>query len=555
METSGLLVALTTTLLAAAIGGAVAVRLGQSPLVGYIVAGIAIGPATPGFVGDLEVVSALADIGVIFLMFSVGAQVSFHEFRRVGPVATVGGVAQVVVSIAIGTAIGLALGWSLIAAVFLGAFTSISSTAVASRVVGERGELETDHGVVAIGWLAVQDLATILLIVALSAVGGSGDLPDIALAVGKAAVFLAVLLPVGGWLIPRLFEALANFRRRELFILGVVGVALGTAALGALFGISLALGAFLAGMLVAGSDLSHQVVGETVPFRDVFSGLFFVSVGMFVDPGLVLANLPLLALVLALVVPVKGAIVAAIARMFRYPVRTSALAGILLAQSAEFSFVLGRIGRDLGAVSEATFGLMLSGAAVSIALAPAAFSFGRTALTRLERRGLELADPAAVAPDPAEWRRVAVICGYGRVGRIVGSALERRGFRFVVIEQDPRLIADARSRGIHAIRGPAENRIVLERAPLDRAAVLVVALPDPIAVRLVVDTARRAHPRLPIVARTHSLAERAVLRDLGASAVIVGETELGLEITRFTLRQFGLSGNEVQALINGLRER
>jgi CPA2 family monovalent cation:H+ antiporter-2 len=555
METPDLLVALTTTLIAAAIGGAIAVRLGQSAVVGYILAGLAIGPRTPGFVADIEVVNALADLGVIFLMFSIGIQISFQEIRRVGALVAIGGTAQVAASIAIGWAVGLALGWSSLEALVLGGFTSISSTAIAGRILGERGETESDHGVVTIGWLAVQDLLTIVLIVLLTSLGGSGRAEDIALAVGKAVVFMALVLPIGGRLVPRLFELLASFRRRELFTLGVVALTLGTAAIGSLFGISLALGAFLAGTLIADSDLSHQVMGEAVPFRDVFAGLFFVSIGMLVDPGLVAANLPTMLVLVVLIGPVKGVLVTALGAAFRYPFRTTALAGILLAQSAEFSFVLARIGAEAGIVTDEHFGLLLTSAALTIILAPSAYGRGRIVVEGLERR-FSVAETDAGEPVPIdERRRVAVIFGYGRVGRLVATALVRRGFGFVVVDENPHAVREAREAGIVAVRGNIENRVVLERTPLDRATVLVVAVPDPMSTRFVVDTVRRAHPRLPIVARTHSQSERAVLRQLGATVVVVGEVELALEMTRFTLRQFGVSGPELVSLIEGLRRR
>ena len=555
METPDLLVALTTTLIAAAIGGAVAVRLKQSAVVGYILAGLAIGPRTPGFVADIEVVNALADLGVIFLMFSIGIQISFHEIRRVGRLVAIGGTAQVLASIGIGWVVGMALGWTSLEALVLGGFTSISSTAIAGRILNERGETESDHGVVTIGWLAVQDLLTIVLIVLLTSLGGSGRMEDIGLAVGKAVVFMALVLPIGSRVVPRLFELLASFRRRELFTLGVVALTLGTAAVGSLFGISLALGAFLAGTLIADSDLSHQVMGEAVPFRDVFAGLFFVSIGMLVDPGLVVANLPTMLVLLALIGPVKGVLVTGIGALFRYPFRTTALAGILLAQSAEFSFVLARIGEEAGIVSEEHFGLLLTAAALTIIFSPAAFQFGRPLVDRIENQRSGQDWEEAVPADPEDRRRIAVICGYGRVGRLVASALQRRGFGFVVVDESPQAIRDARAAGMIAIRGNVENRIVLDRAPIERSTVLVVAVPDPVSTRFVVDTVRRQHPRLPIVARTHSQSERSVLRQLGATVVVVGEVELALEMTRFTLRQFGVSGPELTALIEGLRRR
>ena len=556
METPDLLVALTITLIAAAIGGAVAVRLRQSAVVGYILAGVAIGPYTPGLVANIEIVNSLADLGVIFLMFSIGISISFHEIRRVGALVAVGGTVQVLASIAIGWLVGMALGWSSIEALFLGAFTSISSTAIAGRILSERAETESEHGVVTIGWLAVQDLLTIVLIVVLTSLVGPGGPEDIAFAVGKAVLFIALVLPIGGRVVPRLFELLASFRRRELFTLGVVALTLGTAAIGSLFGISLALGAFLAGTLIADSDLSHQVMGEAIPFRDVFAGLFFVSIGMLVDPGLIVANLPVMLALLVLIGPVKGAVVTALGAAFRYPLRTTALAGILLAQSAEFSFVLARIGTANGVLREDHFGLLLSSAALTIILAPAAYQFGRPAVERLDRRLNRTVEDSSPPIDEAVGnRRIAVILGYGRVGRLVATALQRRGFAFVVVDETAHAVRAAREAGTTAIRGNVENRVVLDRVPFDRATVLVVAIPDPVSTRFVVDTVRRAHPRLPIVARTHSQAERAVLRQLGATVVVVGEVELALEMTRFTLRQFGVSGPELTALIEGLRRR
>jgi CPA2 family monovalent cation:H+ antiporter-2 len=555
LETPDLLVALTTTIIAAAIGGAVAVRLRQSAVVGFIVAGVAIGPRTPGFVADVEVVNALADLGVIFLMFSIGVQVSFHEIRRVGRLVAIGGTAQVVASVAIGWAVGMVLGWSPLEALFLGGFTSISSTAIAGRILSERGETESEHGVITIGWLAVQDLLTIVLIVLLDALSGSGSLEEIALAVGKAIAFMIIVIPIGIRLLPQVFEFVAASRRRELFTLGVVAVTLGTAALGAVFGISLALAAFVAGMLIADSDLSHQVMGEAAPFRDVFAGLFFVSIGMLVDPAAIAANLPLLLVLLVLIVPVKAALVTGIGLLFRYPVRSVAFASLLLAQSAEFSFLLARIGTEAGVLTEDHFGLLLSSAALTIVLAPTAYTKGRRGIDRLQDRLADQGWEEAVPAEPGDRRRIAVICGYGRVGRLVATALQRRGFGFVVVDESPQAIREARDAGMIAIRGNVENRVVLDRAPIERATVLVVAVPDPVTTRFVVDTVRRQHPRLPIVARTHSQAERATLRELGATVVVVGEVELALEMTRFTLRQFGVSGPELAALIEGLRRR
>lgn len=554
MENAGLLVNFAIAIAAATVGAGIALRLGLSPIVGYIVAGIAIGPSTPGFVGDVDVVGSLADIGVIFLMFAIGAQISLPDLRKVGGVAVVGGTAQVLLTIAIGTGVGLALGWGTVESLFFGAVISNSSSTVLSKVLGDRGEGDSEHGHISLAWSTVQDLGTIVLIVVLTALAGADSTPlDLAFAIGLAVLFLAIMLPLGSRVAPRLFEFLASFRSREIFILGVVSIALGTALVGSLFGISLALGAFLAGVLVAESDLSHQVVGETLPFRDLFAGLFFVSVGMLVDPRFVVDNLLLVLLVIALIVFVKGGLVALITALFRYRPRTAVMTGIVLAQSAEFSFLLARVGTDLGAVGPTAFSLMLAGAAGSIVLAPVLHRAGVPLIRRLPVRAEPAPEP--LPDDGVPGRRMAVICGYGRVGRLVAAAMERRGFDFIIIEQDARTAREAASHGHRVIHGAAENRVVLDQALHGKPAVLVVAVPDPLAVRLCVSEARAARPRLPIVARTHSATERANLRRLGATAVVVGEIELGLEMTRFAMRQFGISGREAEALIAGLRGR
>jgi monovalent cation:H+ antiporter-2, CPA2 family len=553
---TGLLVNLAIALLAALIGAAVALRLGQSTMVGYIVAGIAIGPFTPGFVGETDVVRELADIGVVFLMFAIGAQISFGELAQHRRIALLGGTAQVLITIAVGAAVGIGLGWGLLESLFLGAVVSNSSSTVMAKVLGERGETDSQHGHVGLAWSTVQDLGTVVLIVLLTAFAGPGLEPlDFVAAVGAALLFLAVIIPIGVVLIPRFFELLARIRSREVFIIGVVGIALGVAYLGTFFGISLALGAFLAGILVSKSDLSHRVVAEALPFRDLFAGLFFVSVGMLVDPMFVIEQLPLVLLGVALIVPVKGAIAVLISLVFRYPVRTSLLIGVVLAQSAEFSFLLAGVGADVGAVSQTGFGLMITSAAISIVLAPILRRAADPIVRRVDRWAGRRASPDLPPPPARGGRRFAVICGYGRVGQLIAGALDRRGFAAIVIEPDSRAAEQARQAGRTVIEAPAEHESVLDAAGIGRAAVLIVAVSDPIAARVIVETARQAQSRLPIVVRTHSATERAALTRLGASEVVVGQMELGLQMTRFALRKFGVSSAEADLVVAALRRR
>jgi CPA2 family monovalent cation:H+ antiporter-2 len=559
MEGAGLIVNLAVALLAATIGALVAVRLRQSAILGFVFAGIVIGPYTPGFVGDLDVVRALADIGIVFLMFAIGSQIRLADLVRVGPVAAIGGTIQVVVMIALGYGVGRMLGWGDLEAFVVGAVLSNSSSTILARILGESGEAETEHAHVSLAWSTVQDLGTIVLVVLITAFATTGEIDeDLLVAVAVATAFLAIGFPIGLRVVPVVLEALASVRSREVFVLGIVTLALGTALLATAFGISLALGAFVAGLVIGESDLSQEVIGETRPFRDLFAGLFFVSVGMLVDPAFVAANLPLVILVVLLIVLVKGALVTLITAAFRYPARTAILTGITLAQSAEFSFLLARLGADLEILSPEVFSLLLAGAAASIVLAPALHRAGTPLVRAWE--GVRPGGPPTMEMPPAGEetsgaRRVAVVCGYGRVGRLIVATLERRGFRCVVIEEDRRLVRDLRERGAWVIRGSAENAAVLELAPLAAAAVLVVALRDPLVARQVVTNARRDHPWLPIVVRSESVTEREMLRRLGASEVVVGATETGLEMTRFALRRLGLSGTEAQAVVQGIRGR
>ena len=556
MPDTGILVTLALALLAATIGGAVAVRLGQSPILGYVLAGLLIGPYTAGPVAEPETVGALADIGLVFLLFAVGLQLSFGELLRVGKVAVVGGTVQVVAMVVIGYLVALALGFGSLESLFFGAFVSQSSSAVMAKILGDRAELDTAHGHVALAWATLQDLSTIALVVLLGALSVGGDLgTDIALALGKAALFLVILLPLGLRVLPWLFERILLLRSREVFILTVVAVALGTAYVSELFGLSLALGAFLAGLLISESDISHHILGEISPVRDVFAGLFFVSIGMFVDPTFVIASLGVIAIAVVLIGPVKGFIIGALSYMGGIPVRSAALAGILMAQAGEFSFLIARQGVDAGVVGDDMFSLMLASAALSIVLAPSAARFAPDVLRTLDLRyGRAPKEPEAVV-STGPPRRQVVICGYGRVGRIVSAALDRRGVAYTVIEVDPRVCRELRGRGVTAVQGLAENERNLMAADLGHASVVVVTVPDSMALQLVVHYVRREFPRLPIIARARTNAEREFLQQEGVGEIVVPETEVALEMARYTLGRLGVSGPETQAIISGLRRR
>jgi CPA2 family monovalent cation:H+ antiporter-2 len=560
VDPSQLLLNLVVALLAALAGAVGAIRLRQSPILGFIVAGIAIGPHTPGFVGDPDAVGVLADIGIILLMFSIGVQFSFRDLLRVGKLATVGSTTQVLLTVMVGFLIGVALGWRPIEALFFGAVISNSSSTVLGKVLGDRAEMGTRQGQIALAWSAVQDLGTVVMIVILSALATGGDdvFGSLIWDTGKAAIYLIVVVPIGWFVLPWMFGQVAALRSREVFILAVGVVALGTAYAASFFGLSLALGAFLAGIVVGESDLSHQILGDVLPLRDIFAGLFFVSVGMLVDPRFVLENIPLVGLTLGLIVLFKGTLVAVLAILLGVPIRTAVLTGAALAQSAEFSFLLARLGADLEAVSATVFSLMLAGAATSILLHPTVYRLAVPLATsvahRFPARGSMPATEPGEPADPGP-RGHAVICGYGRVGRVIGSALRRRGFRYVVIEEDPRIVRRLRERGVTAIQGNAANPLTLAQAKLSQARVLVIAIADPLPVRQIVDHVRREHPRLDIIVRVQTEAEGAFLFRRGVGEAVFGELETALEMTRRTLHRFGLSAPETQAIVQSLRSR
>ncbi len=549
---SGLIANLALALLAALVGALIATRLRQSAVIGYIAAGVVIGPFTPGFVADPNAVQELAYIGLVFLLFTIGAELSLRDLAKAGTVALLGGAVQVLLTIAIGTLVGVALGWELGGAVFFGAALAISSGAVLSKVLADRGELEAEHGRIALAWSTVQDLATIVLVVLLPALAAEPPtgLADVAIALGKAGVFLILLIPLGSRVFPKAFEWLARLRNRELFVLAVAAMALGTAFVSTLFGVSLALGAFVAGLAVGESDLSHQVLAEIVPLRDVLAGLFFVSIGMLVDPVFMATSWPLVLLVLLLILAVKGGIVGGLAALLGSSPRTAAQVGVAMAQCGEFSFLLARLGRDGGSVTADGFNLILAGAAVSIVVAPPLHaSAGRVV------RGLERAMSREEVAVPPPGRRHAVICGYGDVGQLIGEALTRRGFSFVAIDHDPRVVRRLREQGVVALLGNADNPVILDRAGLDQARVLVVAVPDAVAARQIVDYAHRGWPRLDIVARTHSEEQVRELRSRGVDLAVSGELELALEMARHTLHRFGVTSAETIAILQGFRSR
>lgn len=554
--------------------GALAHRVKAPPLVGYLLAGVLVGPHTPGFVADQALAPELAEIGVILLMFGVGLHFSLKDLLSVRAIAVPGAVVQIGFATALGLGLALMLGWTIAGGLVFGLALSVASTVVLLRALQERRLVETERGRIAVGWLIVEDLAMVLALVLLPALAGlvNGDLDlgsdplavslgldlgvggILALTLVKVAAFVALMLIVGRRVIPWLLHYVAHTGSRELFRLAVLALALGVAFGSAkLFGVSLALGAFFAGMVLSESELSHAAAQETLPLRDAFAVLFFVSVGMLFDPTSLWRDpLPLLGVVFIIVIG-KSVAAFVIVRLFGHPVTTALLISASLAQIGEFSFILAELGVKTGLLPEAGRDLILGGAILSILLNPVVFNaFGR--LRPLLERAAPVPVPAggpaipakeapaaevAAAPEgPAEPATLAepavptaltdhvVLVGYGRVGSLIGASLQAAGRPFLVIEDADQPLARLREAGIETIIGNAAVPEVLGLANLPGARQLAVAVPNAFEAGQIVAQARAANPGIAIIARAHSDAEVEHLRSLGADAVIMGEREI-----------------------------
>ena len=560
------------------VGGLVARRLGLPTIVGYLLAGVLVGPFTPGFVADPDVATELAEIGVILLMFGVGIHFSIGDLLAVRRIAVPGAIGQIAVATTLGIGLGIVLGWGFAGGLVLGLAISVASTVVLLRALTERGAIESAPGRVAVGWLIVEDLFTVLVLVLLPTVapflggvstadpGSFGPLVDIAAAGIKVALFTALMVVVGVRVVPWLLGVVARQRSRELFTLAVLAVALGIAYLSfAVFGVSFALGAFLAGVVVSGSDVSHQAAADALPLQDAFAVLFFVSVGMLVDPAYVLANpLPILA-VLAIVVVAKSVAAFVIVALAGYAVRVGLTVAAGLAQIGEFSFIVATLGLTLGIFPADGYQIVVASAVVSITLNPFVFRIVDPVAARiarsprwsrlLDRRRQDVPEVAGTAGG-APLRGHAVICGYGRVGGLIASALTRRGFAYIVITDDRREVDRLRQAGVRALYGDAANPDLLIHAGLRVARVLVVAMRDAHSASIITDRARDINPNIGLVVRTHSANEAQRLHGVGPRIqTVYSELELAVQMTRYTLRRFGVSMSEAELIAQGLRVR
>jgi CPA2 family monovalent cation:H+ antiporter-2 len=542
--------------------GFIAARLKMPPLLGYLVAGILIGPGTPGFVADVELARQLAEIGVILLMFGVGLHFSLDDLLSVRRIAVPGAIVQMLAATALGMAVASFWGWSTGAALVFGLSLSCASTVVLLRALEARGVLESINGRIAVGWLIVEDLAMVLVLVLLPAIAGllggatgtmhSGAMqPDadmllpLGITLAKVAAFIAVMLVFGRRLFPWMLWQVARTGSRELFSLCVIAAAVGVAYGSAmLFGVSYALGAFFAGMMLRESEFSHRAAADSLPLRDAFSVLFFVSVGMLFDPHVLVEHPAQVLAVLAIILIGKTLAAIALVLAFRYPLNTALTVGASLAQIGEFSFILAGMGVSLGLLPPEGQSIIIAGALISIAFNSLAFTAiapvqsWLRARSELARR-LELRDdPLAQLPMSVDQQLLSgqiVLVGYGRVGRRIADALAERHVPFVVAEQNRELVESLRAQHIPAVTGDAADPAVLIQAHIARAGMLVIATPDTFNARKMIETARKLNPAIEVVLRTHSDEEAALLQQENVGKVFMGEHELARGMTQHVL--------------------
>ncbi|KAF0842728.1 Kef-type potassium/proton antiporter (CPA2 family) [Methylovorus glucosotrophus] len=539
--------------------GFIAEKIKLPALVGYLLAGILIGPATPGFVADTGIASQLSEIGVMLLMFGVGLHFSIADLMAVKRIALPGAVVQMTLATVLGASVAYWWGWTLGEGLIFGLALSCASTVVLLKALEARGIVDSMNGKIAVGWLVVEDLATVLVLVLMpplaGILGGTAQVESaaplwqtIGFTLLQVSFFIAFMLVAGKRLLPWLLWHVAKTGSRELFTLAVIAAAI-SIAFGAakLFSVSFALGAFFAGMVMRESEFSHRAAEESLPLRDSFAVLFFVSVGMLFDPVILVKEPFSVLAVVAIIIVGKSIAAMAIVLAFRYPLNTALTVAASLAQIGEFSFILAGLGMSLGILPAEGMSLVLAGALISIALNPLVFSMAKPiekwllSFSKLARHLDRRTDPFAELPMSTERKLLegqVVLVGYGRVGRRIAQALTEQGIPFVIAEQNREIVEGLRKKGIAAVSGNAADPAVLVQAHIQNASMLVIATPETIDFRKMSEAASTLQPSIEIVVRTHNEEESTLLRKDGVGTVFYGEEELAKGMTKHILDRF-----------------
>ena len=540
--------------LAAVVGGSLAWALRQPLILGYVFGGLLISPFTPGpSVSDPRSFDLFAEIGVVLLMFSIGLEFSVRELMRVKWIALLGGPLAVLFFIAMGTGTGVLLGWGVLSSLVVGVVISVCSTMVLARLLLDRGELHSHHGRIMMGLSLVEDLAAVALMVLLPSLGElePGRFAAIALALGKAAVILIPFLYLVSRVIPPVLNRMARMRSAELFLLVALAIGLGTAAVTQAVGLSLALGAFLAGLIISESDYAHETLARLLPLRDTFGALFFVTVGGLIDPRTLLDNLPVLFVLVLLIVVGKTVIRTGVVWLFGEPLSIAAFVGVGMAQIGEFSFVLVQVARDAGHVDHDLYSAILAASLLTILINAGLMRVGPDWIGRLRLGGGGLRRRTATrAAEGGPPTGHVVLCGFGRVGSAIGEAFDSFEQTYVVIEPDAGIIRGLRERGVPCVFGDATRRGVLERAGAAGAALVVVAMPEIDRANMVVRNVRTLNRDAPVLVRSHDPAALDTLLRAGATEIIQPEVEAAATLIRHALRRLSLPQERVLAYLN-----
>jgi CPA2 family monovalent cation:H+ antiporter-2 len=542
---------------AALAGGLIFYRLRLPTPLGYILAGLLIGPYSLGIVEDIEMIETMASVGVVLLLFTLGMEFSLSDLKRVGRIGLGGGTIQIVTTAGLGFAIGnLLFNWSLTDATFFAFLIALSSTTIVIKILQDRGETNTPHGRIMIAILLVQDLAVLPLMIILPALGGeTAELArTVGIALGKAALFLGGMTVIGFWVVPRFLGQTAGTRSRELFLITVLVIGLGAAYGTSYFGASEAFGAFAAGMLVSRSRFAHQALADIVPLKTIFAALFFVSLGLLGDPGFILDNLGMVLLLALIIIVGKFLICSLTTWSFGFTLKTTLFVGAGLTQVGEFSFVIGQAGLEAGVISTDFYSLILSSAIVTILLTPAVLwvaelAYDRLFLPRGFTRKMHIAGDDKLVGVSKTLSQHVVICGHGRTGANLADILRKYNIPYIVVEINPQIVSDLRAQGVPCIYGDAGKHQILDLAHVSQARVLALTCPDPLAETTATTYAKQVNHNIDIIAVTsdRSVAER--LQRIGTSEVVEPALEASLEFVRHTLRYYSVDSSEVEGIV------
>lgn len=557
-----LIVDFTTVLGASALGGYIANKLRQPVLLGYLASGLIVGPFGFKLLNDADLIKSLAEFGVAFLLFALGVEFSLTELKRVKDIAISGSLLQIGLTTTLVTLITIIFGWAsgLAEGFFLGVVFSLSSTAVVLKTLTEKGETYTLHGQIMLAILIVQDLALGVMLAILPALKQPENIASaLFLALGKVIAFAAIAFILSRWIVPRLIRNIAATESDELFLLTIIALCLGVALTTAALGLSIEMGAFVAGLMISEIDYADHALAKVLPLRDTFASLFFASIGMLIDPNILINNFGLILGMVTLVMLGKAGIIFPIVIKFGYSVKTAVIVALGINQIGEFSFVLELTGLDLKLISQETYLLLLGTTAITLILTPILLERAPTLANQLSRTSffvkyLQRFEAPKSLSIPETINSHVVVAGYGRVGQVVVKILQSQGYPVIVIDNSEPAIQRLRLRRIPYLFGDADSQLVLEKAHLEKAKALVIALPDPASTRLLLEHALSIAPELDIIVRSHSDKEIDILTQMGAKEVVQPEFEAALELGTHLLKTLGAPETQIYSVIMNIRQ-